>query len=80
MTTRAEYVALAVSAYDKFIALQARITTIEQRALQRFGNSGVASHQLKTASEYWLYRDLCGDREIQMKIAQLSASMAAIVK
>lgn len=78
MTTRAEYVALATSAYDKFVVLQERITKIEQRALKRFGNSGVASYQLKTATEYWLYRDLCNDRDIQMKIAQLSASLAAI--
>jgi hypothetical protein len=78
MTTR-DYLTLATIAYEKFAACQARIDKIEQRALIRYdGNKGVAAHELKTASEFWLYRDLCSDRDIHMKVAQLNASMAAI--
>lgn len=81
MTTREKYLLLATIAYEKYAACQARIDNIEKRALVKWdGNKGVAVHELKTASEYWLYRDLCSDRDIHMKVAQLNASMAAIAQ
>jgi hypothetical protein len=81
MTTRDEYIALTTAAYERFTALQQRIARIEVRALARFyNNRGIASYQLRTASEYWLYRDLCSDRDIQMSVAMLNASMAVMTE
>lgn len=79
MSTRAEYVARATVAYDKYMALQARIDNIERRAVAaQGGNKGVAGYRLRDSEEYWLYRELVGDREIQVRIAHLNAAMAAI--
>ncbi len=73
-----DYVEIASAWYDKSAKLQARILKIEQRALRRYGNKGIAAHMLKTGSDYWLYRDLCTDRDIAMRNAQLNSSMATM--
>lgn len=79
MLAKAEYLRRAAEAYDKYMELQARIDTIERRALELHGNKGVAAYRLRDATEYWLYRDLVGDRDIKMRVAQLNAAMAAAV-
>lgn len=76
--TPGEYRELATAWYNKFQALQTKIDKIEKNALKRYGNEGVAAYQLKTGSDYWLYRDLVTNRDIAMRNAQLNASMAAM--
>jgi hypothetical protein len=76
--TPSDYAELATAWYDKFQALQTRIDKIEKNALKRYGNESVAAYQLKTGSEYWLYRDLVTNRDIAMRNAQLNASMAVM--
>jgi hypothetical protein len=81
MIARTECLARAIAAYERFYALQQRIATIEARALAKHqGNSGMTSYKLGTAPEYWLYRDLCKDRDIEMSVAMLNASMTAIIQ
>lgn len=66
-------------AYDhirKYEVLQGRIDAIEANAKAKHG--ALAKYQLETAEEYWLYRDLCADRDREMRIAQLYATMAML--
>lgn len=78
MPNQQEYVRLAEGWYERYQQLQARIDKIEKNALKRYGDKGTAAYALKTGSDYWLYRDLVGDRDIAMKFALLNAAMAAI--
>jgi hypothetical protein len=68
----------ATEAYNKYREIQSRIEKIEERAKAAHGN--LAESRLKTADEYWKYRDLCVDRERWMKVATLEAQMATMYK
>jgi hypothetical protein len=75
------YEGAATTAFAKYLEVQNRIDKIEIRAIAKCsGNKGVAAYELKTSSEYWMYRDLCDDRDRYMKIASLNASMANMYK
>jgi hypothetical protein len=71
------YVARANAAYQKYMELQARITKIEHNAEADHGKA-VAQYKLKTGEEYWMYRDLVGDRNVQLEICHVNAAMAQI--
>lgn len=68
----------ATEAYNKYREVQVRIEKIEANAKAAHGN--LAEARLKTADEYWKYRDLCVDRERYMKVATLEAQMANMYK
>lgn len=77
MTPRIVYLSRAEAAYEQYMELQRRITNIEANAKHRYdGNEGVAGHHLKTASEYWKYRDLVSDRNVKLEIATINALLA----
>lgn len=79
MVPREEYQRRAEAAYSKYMQAQEQISTIEERALIRYsGNQGLRANRLKNGEDYWKYRDLCADRDMYMKVAELNAVMAAM--
>lgn len=80
MRPTVEYVAAASAAYEKYRELQDRISKIEANARAKHnGNLGAAAYDLKTGADYWLYRDLVNDRDVQLKIVEVNGLMAQIV-
>lgn len=79
MTPRSEYRRRAEEAYANYMQAQSQVSTIEARALVAYGgNKGLRANRLQHGEQYWKYRDLCDDRDMYMKIAQLNAAMAAL--
>lgn len=70
-------VEIARHAAAMYRTLQIRCDRIEERALARFRrNSTWAKYMLKTASEYWLYRELCSTRDYWENEARTHSQLA----
>lgn len=66
-------------AYAKYREAQWRCENIERRALDRFGgHTTFTKYQLKHASEYWFYRELCATRDFWGDEARTSAALAGL--
>lgn len=66
----------ASNAYERYMALQAKIVETERAAIEAFG--AMAEHRLKVDEQYYKYRQMCADRDMLMRIANTNALMAAI--
>lgn len=73
-TSPNDFLTEAISHLYRYETVQKRIEAIERNAESKYG--AVFAYQLKTAEEYWLYRDLCEERNREMQVAQLYATMA----